>query len=115
MHAEFMVGDSRFFLHDEFPEAGEISPLDGPATGVKLHLYVDDVDELYERALEAGATVLMPLQDCFWGDRYAIVRDPFGHRWSMATRIEDLSPRQQQKRAKEFNAENANRPADTDS
>jgi PhnB protein len=115
MHAELMVGDSRFFLHDEFPEAGEISPLDGPATGVKLLLYVDDVDELYERTVEAGATVLMPLKDCFWGDRYAIVRDPFGHRWSMATRIEDLSPRQQQKRAKEFNVEHANRPADADS
>ena len=104
MHAELLVGDSRFLLHDEFPESGEVSPLEGQSTGVKLHLYVDDVDDLYERAVEAGATVLMPLQDCFWGDRYAILRDPFGHRWSMATRIEDLSPRQLQKRASEFNA-----------
>jgi PhnB protein len=104
MHAELLVGDSRFLLHDEFPESGELSPLEGQSTGVKLHLYVDDVDDLYERAVEAGATVLMPLQDCFWGDRYGIVRDPFGHRWSMATRIEDLSPRQLQKRASEFNA-----------
>jgi PhnB protein len=105
MHAELLLGDSRFLLHDEFPESGEVSPLDGQNTGVKLHLYVEDVDDLYERAVEAGATVLMPLQDCFWGDRYAILRDPFGHRWSMATRIEDLSPRQLQKRASAFNAQ----------
>jgi PhnB protein len=114
MHAELMVGDSRFFLHDEFPEHGEISPLDGQNTGMKLHLYVNDVDDLYQRAVEAGATVLMPLQDCFWGDRYAIIRDPFGHRWSMATRIEDLSPRQLQKRAREFNAEYPESPTDDD-
>jgi PhnB protein len=114
MHSELMVGDSRFFIHDEFPEADEISPIDGSPTGVKLHLYVDDVDDLYQRAIEAGATVLMPLQDCFWGDRYAIIRDPFGHRWSMATHIEDLSPRQQQKRAEEFNATYADRPANAD-
>jgi PhnB protein len=110
MHAELLVGDSRFLLHDEFPESGELSPLEGQSTGVKLHLYVDDVDDLYERAVEAGATVLMPLQDCFWGDRYGIVRDPFGHRWSMATRIEDLSPRQLQKRASEFNAQHVESP-----
>ena len=76
--------------------------------------YVDDVDDLYERAVEAGATVLMPLQDCFWGDRYAIIRDPFGHRWSMATRIEDLSPRQLQKRASEFNAQHPETAEDSD-
>ena len=112
MHAELMLGDSRFFLHDEFPDHGEVSPLDGPPTGVKLHLYVDDVDDVYERTIAAGATVLMPLQDCFWGDRYAIVRDPFGHSWSMATRIEDLSPRQLQKRAEEFNAQHAEWPVE---
>jgi PhnB protein len=112
MHAELMLGDSRFLLHDEFPEHGEVSPLGGPPTGVKLHLYVDDVDEIYEQTVAAGATVEMPLQDCFWGDRYAIVRDPFGHRWSMATRIEDLSPRQLQKRAREFNAQYPHHPDD---
>jgi PhnB protein len=105
MHAELMLGDSRLLLHDEFPEQGEISPLGLASTGVKLHLYVDDVDDVFERAVAAGATVLMPLQDCFWGDRYAILRDPFGHRWSVATRIEDLSPRQLQERAEEFNSQ----------
>jgi uncharacterized glyoxalase superfamily protein PhnB len=112
MHAELMLGDSRFLLHDEFPERGEVSPLSGQPTGVVLHLYVDDVDDLYERAVTAGATVLMPLQDCFWGDRYAILRDPFGHCWSMATRIEDLSPQQLQKRGMEFNAQHPEWPTE---
>jgi PhnB protein len=107
MHAELMLGDSRFFVHDEFPEHGEISPLGLPCNGVKLHLYVADVDDLFGRAIAAGASVLMPVQDCFWGDRYGILQDPFGHRWSIATRIEDLSPRQLQERANEFNAQHA--------
>ena len=63
MHAELMLGDSRFFVHDEFPEHGEVSPLGGQSTGVKLHLYVDDVDDMFQRAVEAGATVNMPVQD----------------------------------------------------
>jgi PhnB protein len=105
MHVELLLGDSRFFLHDEFPDHGQLSPLGGQATGVVLHLYVEDVDALYQQSVEAGVTVLMPLQDCFWGDRYAIVVDPFGHRWSMATRLEDLSPKQIKQRASEFNAQ----------
>jgi len=112
MHAELMLGDSRFFLHDEFPERGELSPSGGQATGVVLHLYVDDVDDMFQRAVQSGATELMPVQDCFWGDRYGILVDPFGHRWSIATRIEDLSPRQLQKRANEFNAQHAGWPED---
>jgi PhnB protein len=110
MHVELMLGDSRLLLHDEFPEHGQVWPLGGQATGVVLHLYVEDVDDIYERTVDAGATVVMPLQDCFWGDRYAIVVDPFGHRWSMATRIEDLSPRQLQKRASEWSAQHSDRP-----
>jgi uncharacterized glyoxalase superfamily protein PhnB len=110
MHVELMLGDSRLLLHDEFPEHGEVSPLGGHATGVVLHLYVEDVDDIYQRTVDAGATVVMPLQDCFWGDRYAIVVDPFGHRWSMATRIEDLSPRQVQKRASEWSSQHSDWP-----
>jgi uncharacterized glyoxalase superfamily protein PhnB len=110
MHVELMLGDSRLLLHDEFPEHGELSPLGGHATGVVLHLYVEDVDDIYQRTIDAGATVVMPLQDCFWGDRYAIVIDPFGHRWSMATRIEDLSPRQLQERATEWRAQHPEWP-----
>jgi len=112
MHAELMLGDSRFFVHDEFPEHGEISPLGIRCTGIKLHLYVDDVDDVFGRAIAAGASVLMPLEDCFWGDRYGILQDPFGHRWSIATRIEDLSPRQLQERACEFNAQHAKWPSE---
>jgi uncharacterized glyoxalase superfamily protein PhnB len=99
MHAELLLGDSRFFVVDEFPGSMR-SPLTIGDTSVTLHLYVADVDALFERAVTAGATVVMPVTDQFWGDRYGILRDPFGHRWSMASRIEDLSPKQLQDRAK---------------
>jgi uncharacterized glyoxalase superfamily protein PhnB len=111
MHAELMVGDSRLLLHDEFPDHGSFAPK-GENMGVTLHLYVTNVDEVYERTVALGATVVMPLRDCFWGDRYAIVVDPFGHRWSMATRIEDLSPRKIQERAVEFNSQHPDWPDD---
>jgi PhnB protein len=105
MHAELMLGDSRFLLHDEFPEQRLLSPIAYGGTGVTLHLYVDDVDAVFQAAVGAGAQVLMPLEDCFWGDRYGILQDPFGHRWSVATRLKDLSPGQLQARAGEFCAE----------
>ena len=75
------------------------SPATLGGTPVTLHLYVADVDELFDRAVAAGAEVLMPVADQFWGDRYGILRDPFGHRWSIASRIEDLSPKALQNRA----------------
>lgn len=95
MHASLTIGDSRLMLSDEFSDSGGLrSPQSlGGATCV-LHLYVDDVDALFARALEAGATVEMPLMDAFWGDRYGQVIDPFGHRWSMATHIKDLTDRE---------------------
>jgi len=101
MHAELLLGDSRFFVVDEFPES-MASPVSLGGTSVTLHLYVRDVDSLFNRAVDAGATVLMPVADQFWGDRYGILRDPFGHRWSIASRIEDLSPKKLQDRAKEW-------------
>jgi PhnB protein len=110
MHAELMLGDSRFLLHDEFPEQGMLSPLGYNGTSVTLHLYVDNVDELFTRAVEAGSETLMPVQDCFWGDRYGILRDPFGHRWSIATRLKDLSPKELRQRAGKFNAEHQDWP-----
>ncbi|HXY34335.1 MAG TPA: VOC family protein [Planctomycetaceae bacterium] len=102
MHAELMLGNSRFLLHDEFPDRGLLSPLAYPGTSVTLHLNVDDVDAVFKAAVDAGAETLMPVQDCFWGDRYGILRDPFGHRWSVATRLKDLSPAQIQQQASEF-------------
>ena len=99
MHAELLLGDSRFFVVDEFPDS-VVSPSTLGGTTVTMHLYVPDVDVLFHRAVEAGATVVMPVADQFWGDRYGILRDPFGHRWSIASRIEDLSPKTLQDRAK---------------
>lgn len=99
MHSELLLGDSRFFVVDEFPGSMS-SPTSLGGTPVTLHLYVRDVDALFNRAVEAGATVLMPVADQFWGDRYGMLLDPFGHRWSMASRIEDLSPKKLQDRAK---------------
>jgi uncharacterized glyoxalase superfamily protein PhnB len=98
MHAELLLGDSRFFVVDEFP-GSMVAPTTLGGTPVTLHLYVEDVDALFQSAVDAGANVLMPVADQFWGDRYGILTDPFGHRWSLASRIEDLSPRALQERA----------------
>jgi PhnB protein len=105
MHAELLLGDSRFFVCDEF-ENGTRSPRSLGGTGVTLHLYVEDVDALFARAVAAGADVVMPVEDQFWGDRYGIFADPFGHRWSVASRIEDLSPKMLQARAATWAKEN---------
>ena len=101
MHSELLLGDSRFFVVDEF-QGSMSSPLRLGGTPVTLHLYVEDVDDLFDRAVAAGASVIMPVGDQFWGDRYGMLSDPFGHRWSIASRIEDLSPRALQKRAADW-------------
>ncbi len=99
MHAELRIGDSVLFLCGECPEMGARSPQSIGGTPVTLHLYVESVDRAYARAVEAGATAVMPPQDQFWGDRYGKVTDPFGHHWSLATHIEDVTPRQCAERA----------------
>jgi uncharacterized glyoxalase superfamily protein PhnB len=99
IHSELLLGDSRLFVNDELPEYGVQSPQTLGGSPITLHLYVEDVDAIFQRAVDAGAEVIMPVQNCFWGDRYGIVRDPFGHRWSLASRIEDLSPGEIQQRA----------------
>ncbi len=88
-HAELRIGDSCVLLNDEFPDWGVYSPLQYNGTAVTLHLYVADADRLFQQAVEAGAQVVFPLADQFWGDRYGIVQDPYGHRWSIATRIKE--------------------------
>ena len=98
IHAEVQVGDSRIMLSDEFPELRTSSPEALGGTPVRLMLYVDDVDTWFRRAVEAGAKVEMTPRDMFWGDRYAKVSDPFGHRWDMATHREDLSADEMRKR-----------------
>jgi uncharacterized glyoxalase superfamily protein PhnB len=99
LHAELQIGDSRIFLNDEFPEMGARSPLGTNGTPVQIHLYVEDADSLWERAVRAGAKVVMPLADQFWGDRYGVVEDPSGHRWAIASHIEERSPEQMKQAA----------------
>lgn len=92
MHALIRIGDSLVMLVDEFPEWGSVGPLALKGTPVTLHIYTEDVDTFIERAVTAGAKVTMPPADMFWGDRYGSIKDPFGHNWSVATHIRDLSP-----------------------
>lgn len=109
MHSEMLLGDSRFFVNDEFAEWGVLSPESFGGSPVTLHLYVEDVDHVFSQAVSAGAVALLPVNDAFWGDRYGILKDPFGHRWSVASRLEDLSPAELQKRAKVFVSQSAKR------
>jgi uncharacterized glyoxalase superfamily protein PhnB len=99
MHAELRIGDSPFFLCDEFPEMGNRSPLALGGTPVTINLYAEDCDAVFNRAVAAGAQVRMPLMNMFWGDRYGQLTDPFGHVWAVATHIEDVSPEEMGKRA----------------
>lgn len=99
-HAELRIGDSIVFLSDEVPEMGHRSPESlGGASG-SIFLYVKDVDAAFKRAVAAGARVVSPLADMFWGDRYGQVADPFGHEWGLATHKEDLTPEEIGRRAK---------------
>jgi uncharacterized glyoxalase superfamily protein PhnB len=95
-HAELRIGDSVLFLADEFPEHCATGP--NGHSPVTIHLYVTDADAAFKRAVEAGATVTMPLADMFWGDRFGKLVDPFGHQWSIATHVEDVTPEQMKER-----------------
>ncbi len=101
MHAELSIGDSTFMLGEENPQCGNQSPLSLNGSPVSLHIYVQDVDKSFDRAVKAGAKVKMPVMDMFWGDRYGQVSDPFGHSWSLATHTKDLTPEEMMKGAKE--------------
>lgn len=93
MHAAMRFGDSMLMLMDEFPEWGAKGPKLIGGTPVTIHMIVDDVDAVFARAVDAGAKVVMPVADQFWGDRYGILEDPWGHSWSIATPSErQLSP-----------------------
>jgi PhnB protein len=98
MYVELWFGDSAVRVSDEFPEAGILSPQSLGGTPVVLHLFTADVDALWDRAVDAGAEILHPLADQFWGDRQGQVTDPFGHRWGMAKHLRDV-PRQEIERA----------------
>ncbi len=92
MHAMVKIGDSPVMLVDEFPEWGGTGPKTLKGTPVTIHLQVPDADAMFKSAVDAGATVKMPIADMFWGDRYGVVIDPFGHSWSIATHIKDMTP-----------------------
>ncbi len=94
IHACVQIGDSLLFLVDEMPAMGALGPQALKGSPVTIHLQVEDADAVFARAMRAGVTVTMPLADMFWGDRYGQVRDPFGHSWSIATHVRDLSPEQ---------------------
>ena len=98
MHAEMQIGNARFMLADENPERGSKSPKTLGGSAGSVMIYTEDVDATFKRAVDAGASVVMPVQDMFWGDRYGIVVDPFGHQWQIATHKEDLTPEEMQRR-----------------
>ncbi|RYD66878.1 MAG: VOC family protein [Verrucomicrobiaceae bacterium] len=100
MHGRIRIGDSMLMLFDEMQECGAVSPIALKGSPVVIHLQVEDVDTVFAQAVAAGATVKMPPANMFWGDRYACLEDPFGHQWSVATHIEDLSPEQLREAAK---------------
>ena len=104
MHGEIKIGDSIVFIADDFPEYCEGKSQTATALGgtpVTVHRYVEDVDASFNRAVEAGASVKMPPMDMFWGDRYAVVIDPFGHNWSLATRKNNPTPEEMTKAMEE--------------
>jgi PhnB protein len=96
MHAAVRIGDSSVMLVDEMPEYGSLGPKALKGTSVVVHLYVDDADAFAARAVAAGAKTIMPVTDMFWGDRYGQIEDPFGHRWSIATHVRDVSASEMQ-------------------
>jgi PhnB protein len=109
MHAELKIGDSMLMLNEEFPgcEQGPRAPSTLKGTTITVHLYVDDADAVFNRAVAAGATPAMPPMDAFWGDRYGCLVDPFGHQWGIGTHKEDLTPEEIGKRAEAFFAQMA--------
>jgi uncharacterized glyoxalase superfamily protein PhnB len=92
MHAALTIGDSTIMLADDFPEYGGLGPKALKGSPVTLHMVVPDVDASFQQAVDAGASVRMAPADMFWGDRYGQVTDPFGHHWSIATHIKDMTP-----------------------
>ena len=99
-HAELEIGDSLVMLSDPFPQATTRSPKELGGTTASVFMYVKDVDAVVKQAVDAGATVTMEVADQFWGDRFGTVQDPFGHLWSIATHVEDLTPEEIAERGK---------------
>lgn len=107
-HAELEIGDSKVMLADPFPQASTRPPKELGGTSVSVFVYVENVDEVFQRAVDAGATATMEPDDQFWGDRFGSVTDPFGHSWQISTHVEDVPPEEMEKRSKEWMAQMAN-------
>ena len=107
MHAMIRIGDSVVMLVDEFPEMGGLSPKSLKGSPVTIHLYVENADATFERAVKAGAKITMPVADQFWGDRYGQLVDPFGHHWSVGTHIRDVSTEEMQQAMQKMSAKPA--------
>lgn len=108
-HAEMRIGDSPIMLADEMPEMGYRSPRSLGGAGVSLMVYVEDVDRIFKQALDAGAKELHPVRDQFYGDRSGTLQDPFGHVWTIGTHVEDVTPEELERRAKEWTEKYAER------
>jgi PhnB protein len=100
-HAELQIGDTRIMLNDEFPDWDNLGPKARGGTTVGLIIYTDDVDSAFKKAIDAGGTEKMPVENQFWGDRMGTLTDPFGHKWSLATHVEDVDPSEFETRMKE--------------
>jgi PhnB protein len=100
-HAELNIGDSVIMLADEHPEMNAVGPKTVGGTPVSIHVYVEDSDSVFERAIDAGAKSLAPMEDKFYGDRSGSFEDPFGHHWNVATHVEDVPEEEMAKRAEE--------------
>jgi PhnB protein len=111
MHGELKIGTGRLMLADEFPTFGSLSAKTLGGSPVVLNLYSGDVDRLFDQAVRAGAVVTMPLGNQFWGDRYGQIQDPFGHRWALGQHVEDVTPEEMDRRAKEVFANMAKGPS----
>jgi PhnB protein len=94
MHGSIRIGDSTVMLVDEAPQHGTLGPKSLKGSPVIIHLYVDDADAFVAKAAAAGAKITMPVSDMFWGDRYGQLEDPYGHHWSVATHVRDVTPAQ---------------------
>jgi PhnB protein len=101
-HAEIKIGDSAIMLADEHPEMGYRSPQSLGGTAVSMMVYVDRVDDVVKRAVEAGAKEMRPVENQFYGDRSGTLQDPYGHTWTIATHMEDIPPEEMRKRAEKF-------------
>ena len=110
-HAELQIGNTRIMLNDEFPERDNLGPKARGGSPVGFIIYADDVDSAFRKAIDAGGTQTMAVENQFWGDRMGSLTDPFGHKWSIATHVEDVPPEQFEERMKASQPQRQEEPA----